>query len=142
MSRSGYSYDLDQWDLIRWRGAVASAIRGRRGQAFFAELLTALDTMQEKRLIDGELEQDGEVCALGSLGRKRGIDQSKIDPYDREQIAKTFGIAAALAAEVAFMNDDWHGELPEHRWTRMRAWVAEQIHAGNPMGSGGPKVTS
>jgi len=29
MSRSGYtdSCDMDQWDLIRWRGAVASAVR-------------------------------------------------------------------------------------------------------------------
>ena len=130
MSRSGYSEDIDQWALIRWRGAVASAIRGRRGQSFFSELLTALDAMPAKRLILGELEKDGEVCALGSLGLKRGIDQSKIDPYDREQVAKTFGIAGALAAEVAFMNDDWHGESPEHRWARMRVWVAEQIGAG------------
>lgn len=33
MSRSGYSEDLDMWDLIRWRGAVKSALRGKRGQA-------------------------------------------------------------------------------------------------------------
>jgi hypothetical protein len=37
MSRSGYSDDLENWSLIRWRGAVASAIRGRRGQAFLRE---------------------------------------------------------------------------------------------------------
>lgn len=32
MSRCGYSDDYDQWALIRWRGAVESAIRGKRGQ--------------------------------------------------------------------------------------------------------------
>ena len=31
MSRSGYEDGLEMWDLIRWRGAVASAIRGKRG---------------------------------------------------------------------------------------------------------------
>jgi hypothetical protein len=45
MSRSGYSDDHSEWDLIRWRGAVASAIRGKRGQAFLRELLVALDAM-------------------------------------------------------------------------------------------------
>jgi hypothetical protein len=37
MSRSGYSDDYgddEPWQLIMWRGAVASAFRGRRGQPF------------------------------------------------------------------------------------------------------------
>lgn len=57
MSRSGYSedYDGDHWDLIRWRGAVASSIRGKRGQAFLREALAALDAMPEKKLITGDL---------------------------------------------------------------------------------------
>lgn len=57
MSRSGYSddYDGDNWDLIRWRGAVTSAIRGKRGQAFLREALAALDAMPEKQLIAGDL---------------------------------------------------------------------------------------
>ncbi len=29
MSRSGYNDDGTEWDLIRWRGAVASAVRGQ-----------------------------------------------------------------------------------------------------------------
>lgn len=50
MSRSGYSddYDFDNWQLIRWRGAVNSAINGRRGQAFLKELLTAIEALPEK----------------------------------------------------------------------------------------------
>ncbi|ENQ7660184.1 hypothetical protein ACEQOL_006537 [Pseudomonas aeruginosa] len=41
MSRSGYCDDLDNWSLICWRGAVSSAIKGKRGQAFLIELREA-----------------------------------------------------------------------------------------------------
>lgn len=34
MSRSGYSDDCYGWELICWRGAVNSAIKGKRGQSF------------------------------------------------------------------------------------------------------------
>jgi hypothetical protein len=60
MSRSGYCEDMDdQWAHIRWRGAVTSAIRGRRGQAFLREMLAALDAMPEKRLVAGALVFEG-----------------------------------------------------------------------------------
>jgi len=60
MSRSGYIEDWDdQWGLICYRGAVKSAIRGRRGQAFLREMLAALDALPEKRLITEELVIDG-----------------------------------------------------------------------------------
>jgi hypothetical protein len=68
MSRSGYSDDCDQWDMIRWRGAVASSIRGARGQAFLKEMLAALDALPEPKLIAEELESDGAVCAIGAVG--------------------------------------------------------------------------
>jgi hypothetical protein len=41
MSRSGYSDDCDGWALIRWRGAVNSAIKGRRGQQALREIVAA-----------------------------------------------------------------------------------------------------
>jgi len=50
----------------------------------------------------------------------------EVDPYDRVTVASIFGIAEAMAAEIMFVNDDWH-ETPEQRWQRMREWVAEQI---------------
>ena len=35
MSRSGYIDDMDDtWQFIKWRGQVASAIRGARGQGY------------------------------------------------------------------------------------------------------------
>lgn len=133
MSRSGYSDDYDnEWSLIRWRGAVKSAIRGRRGQAFLKEMLLALDAMPNKRLIEGDLETDGEVCSLGSVGVKRGIDMSKIDIYDRSAVANTFGISQALAAEIMYVNDEevgyWSKEKSEARWQRVREWVVRKIN--------------
>ena len=127
MSRSGYNYDGDNWDMIRWRGMVASASRGKRGQAFFVDLLAALDVMPVKRLIADELEAaDGEVCAIGSLGRARGLDMSTIDPDEPEQVSAAFNIAQCLAQEVVAENDSRH-ESPENRWQRMRDWVDAQI---------------
>jgi hypothetical protein len=82
MSRAQYSEDIDGWELIRWRGAVAKAIKGKRGQAFLREMLIALDALPDKRLIARELEKDGEVCAIGSVGKARGIDLSTVDPED------------------------------------------------------------
>ncbi len=129
MSRSGYSDDCDGWELIRWRGAVASAMGGKRGQSFLAELLATLDAMPVKELIANDLRApEGSVCALGSVGVARGIDMSAIDPYERHQVATAFGIAEAMAAEIEYMNDDggWR-ETPAQRWTRMREWVAKKI---------------
>lgn len=107
MSRSGYSDDCDVWALIRWRGAVKSAIRGARGQAMLRELIQALDALPEKRLAaDSLVTADGEYCTLGALGRARGIDLTAIDPDDRRAVADAFGVAEALAAEIMFENDE------------------------------------
>lgn len=128
MSRSGYTDECDGWDLVRWRGAVSSAIRGERGQKMLRELAEAMDAMPEKILIAEDLHADGAYCTLGVLGAARGIDMSSIDPEDRDQVATAFDIAPALAAEVVFENDEaWSDETPEHRWQRMRKWVADNL---------------
>lgn len=140
MSRSGYCDDIDNWAMIKWRGQVASAIREKRGQKLLTDLLVALDAMPEKSLIAHDLEtEEGEVCALGALGRVRGIDMQKLDPEEPESVAAAFGIATPLAQEIVYMNDDyldavWNESTkryedvsPELRWAKMRAWVASQI---------------
>jgi hypothetical protein len=141
MSRSGYSDCLDDWELAMWRGAVTSAIRGKRGQALLRDLRDALDSMPGKRLIAEELvTPEGDVCALGRLAEVRGLDVSEVDPEDPWQVASIFNIARALAAEIEYKNDEcgndwkWTGdghkyspETPEKRWQRMRKWVDSQI---------------
>lgn len=146
MSRSGYCDDMDdQWAHIRWRGVVASSIRGRRGQAFLTEMLATLDAMPVKRLIANELavpikcrcswcqSQGAAVCAIGAVGRSRGVDMDKLDPEDPYGVAGVFGIATPLAQEIVYMNDEgWYGQTPEQRFDRMRAWVASLIKTPSP----------
>lgn len=130
MSRSGYHDDPDdQWAHIRWRGAVASATRGKRGQAMLRDLADALDAMPEKKLIAHELKCNDGVCALGALAEKRAMDVSKVDPEDSRVVASVFDVAEPLVQELVYMNDEagWHNEAPENRWRRMRDWVASQI---------------
>lgn len=131
MGRSGYTEDLDTLDLGRWRGQVKSAIRGKRGQAFFRDLIAALDALPEKRLISAEIKDDaGCVCALGALGTKKGLDLDTLDPYDYEGLGGSFNIAHQLAQEVMYENDEgniWGRESPEQRWERMREWAVKQL---------------
>lgn len=156
MSRSGYSDDCDdQWQFALWRGTVKRSLRGKRGQTFLKELLSALDAMPEKKLVRNVLEVDGfagryedaiivgadslvsedgtvsaigDVCAIGAVGRARGVDMSKLDPEDIETVAETFGISGAMAREIVYWNDEGSSrETPEARYQRMRAWVVNQI---------------
>jgi hypothetical protein len=116
--------------MIRWRGTVASTIRGKRGQAFLRELIDALDAMPDKRLVDGALHQDGAVCAIGAVGVKRGVEMGRLDPDDYDTVAATFGIAVPLVREIEWENDEggpYSGETPEQRWTRMRAWAVANL---------------
>ncbi len=131
MGRAGYTEDFgeDQWGLIRYRGAVKSGIRGKRGQAFLREMLKALDALPEKKLVADELEMDGQVCAIGSVGLARKLDMSKIDPHDPETVAGTFGISEALAREIVYENDEggWGNDTPEKRFDRMRTWIVGHL---------------
>lgn len=132
MSRSGYSEDSeDQWALIRWRGAVASSIRGKRGQAFLIEMRDALDALPEKKLVAMELESEGCFCAIGAVGRARGIDMTSLDPEDYSTVAGTFGIAEPLAQEIVYLNDEGgnFGETDERRFARMRGWIDKAVTA-------------
>lgn len=133
MSRSGYSDDCEGNDLNLWRGAVDSAINGKRGQQLLRDMLAALDAMPVKELIAHELEESGQYCALGVVGKARGIDMSTIDPELSARVAREFNIADAMAREIAFINDDEHcyqrggPETPAQRWVRVRAWVVENL---------------
>lgn len=155
MSRSGYIEDAeDNWAIIKWRGAVASAIRGRRGQAFLREMLASMDAMPKKRLIVEELVKEGEVCALGVVAVARKMDVSAVDPEDHEAVAAAFGITHAMTCEVMYENDEvrdriveeahgppnrwgnrptyWRNETPEERFARMRAWVVSKLKGSTP----------
>ena len=148
MSRSGYIDDIDDpLQLGRWRGAVRSAMYGRRGQAFLKEMLGAMDALPAKRLITKELEIDsgmpfhrGDVCALGSVGKARGLDMSKLDPFEQEGVAAQFGIAHAMACEIMYWNDEGshRRETPEQRFDRMHKWIEDNIVRVSPEAADAP----
>lgn len=132
MSRSGYCEDLDIQELNLYRSNVARALHGKRGQAFLREMLVALDALPAPRLMADELELAGEVCAIGSVGLRRGIDMATLDPHDHERMAALFGIARAMVAEIEYENDEhWKAETHEQRFTRMRAWCEAHISQPN-----------
>lgn len=129
MSRSGYNEDGDgdNWAFICYRGAVTSAIKGKRGQAMLREIIDRLDGMSVKELISSELEQEGSFCTLGVVGQARGMDMTKLDAYDPDAVAATFGIAPALAREIVYENDE---VIDDHKWEMvevfgpLRQWEA------------------
>lgn len=131
MSRSGYTddYDCDGRGNV-YRGAVAQALRGARGQKALREIAEAMDAMQNKVLAAESLvTADGEFCTLGVLGAARGIDMSQVDPEDWEAVARMFDVAPAMVREVVWENDescDFHlyryvdveicGPMRPHAW--------------------------
>lgn len=133
MSRSGYSDDgCDYLEL--YRNTVERSIKGKRGQLFLRELAKALDKMPEKKLIKSELiTESGDVCAIGAVCMARGLDVSKVDAHEPDDVGALVGISRSMAAEIAFENDDEFNfnrdESPEQRWLRMRKWVAENLKA-------------
>jgi len=152
MSRSGYTddYDGENWDLIRWRGAVKSALRGKRGQAFLRELIAALEAMPRKELIAGGLvDKDGDCCAMGAVCLRRGITPPKeivelehneysVEYEYQEAVSKLLDIPRALVAEIAYENDEGDSfyvhscpipaeVIMAQRWKRMRAWAERHI---------------
>lgn len=131
MGRSGYSEDYDgDFPIELYRGTVARATRGKRGQRFFRDLLAALDVMPVRRLAANVLEEPDGVCAaatyqaglspmlspctMGALGQARGTDMSWFDPEWAEddpistsrKLGRDFDIAYQLASEVEYMNDE------------------------------------
>jgi hypothetical protein len=129
MSRSDYVRDNDALAKGRWRAQVRSSIRGKCGQKLLTDLLQALDQMPEKKLIANELESsNGELCALGVLGKARGLDMRSVDPEQYEEVASLFGITEQLTRQIVFMNDEFYDrDTSEQRYEKMKAWVSRQI---------------
>lgn len=133
MGRHGYTDDCDdELQFGRWRGQVASAIRGKRGQAFLRELIAALEAMPQKKLITNDLvREDGNVCTLGAVGVAKGINVAEIDPYDHETLADKFNIATQLVQEIEWENDENCGD-PEERWRQMLGWAKRHLIEDKP----------
>jgi hypothetical protein len=142
MSRSGYTDDCidDPLQYGRYRGRVASAKRGKRGQAMLVALRDALDALEVKELYAEVIVQDdGCCCAMGALLKHRGLyagyvgDPSEYLDERNEDMAKDLDVAECLVAEIVYENDEGFSRTAvgkteaEARWHRMRSWVDRQI---------------
>ena len=88
-------------------GEVSRVIscRDRRSPngAFLRDLLAALEALPDKRLVAGNMERSGDVCAIGALGKARGVDMLGYPlpmqtPMDRRRSPPTTGrIGPAVA---------------------------------------------
>ena len=119
-----------QWAQIRFQGALKKTISGSHGQAFLRELLTALDAMPEKQLIESELVTEEGCCALGVVFKSRGLDSTGIDPDAHEFVAQRLGITETLATQLAYVNDEygrWRDVSPSQRFDLVREWVVKHI---------------
>jgi hypothetical protein len=134
VSRSGYSDDYEGSEANVYRGAVTSAIRGKRGQAFIREMLAAFDALPSKQLADDTLVAGENVCAMGAVALARGVDVSQVNAYDRHEVGSVFGIAESMAAEIAYENDECGrpGETAEERFVRMREWARSNLRELSP----------
>lgn len=68
MSRTSFAEEEDHpGQFALYHANLTRSFNGKRGQASLRELREALLAMPRKRLIEGRLAADGDVCSLGTL---------------------------------------------------------------------------
>lgn len=144
MSDRTYSDDCDEgMPYGLWWQAIERAINGPRGQAALAELEQALLMLPKHRLIEEEISDGRDVCALGALAYKRERDSYPAEKHSvivrdlecryRDEGSLAIwecGISLKLRDTVAWLfshvNDDLAGNNgvanPEERWKFVMQW--------------------
>lgn len=144
MSRTGW-YEMDDRDqdailrMGRARGQIASATRGRRGQAFLRLALKALDNMEDKRLAAHTfgVGDGGCMCLMTSIATEtgRGSVLTDVDLEDGETVcelmAAKFDVADVLVKDLVWDNEEIPTQDPAERWRCMRERIARTIQAGS-----------
>lgn len=139
MSRSGF-YEVDDWDrdlilaIGRVQARIASARRGKRGQAFLRKALAALDQMEDKRLAGGTFGVSGGcMCIMSSIATETG-KAAAIEGYDKycgevvcQRLARGFDVAHVLIQDLVWQNDEIAPSDPVARWVFMRGEIERAI---------------
>lgn len=149
MSRFDWYDDYDEYTEGRanlWQANVKRALKGKRGQKALRELEAALLALPSKRLIEGNVCDAGEVCALGAMAWHRKV-KAGFDPIESlalvEQeaaqlggdtdlgsidLGTRMGLSLVLANEIAYQNDEIFGAIaPEYRYERLLEWVRAHL---------------
>jgi hypothetical protein len=148
MSRFGYDDEGDYpnaWAL--WERAITTALGSDKGQQILRDLRDALLALPKKRLIEGRLACNGEVCTMGALvaHRRRDEERAKVlaeleqmiteDAWiDYEAGTKTLeagesiGVGVSMSCHLAWLNDQLdYGATPEERYEKVLSWVERAI---------------
>lgn len=107
-----------------WPARVQQVIDGKRGQRILRELIDALLALPERRLIAGAIAKHGEVCAVGALAKKRGVeltterdviidgkwgkhvfDEWEGGDQETAELGASLGMTWTLAWEIGYKND-------------------------------------
>lgn len=140
MSRSGF-YEMDDWDqesilaMGRNAGRIASATRGRRGQAFLKTALKALDQMEDKRLAGNTfgVGDDGCMCLMTSIATETGhgsvlsVGRDSDDDEICADMAAEFDVSEVLVRDLVWDNDANAPRDPAKRWQWMRDRIESKI---------------
>ena len=150
MSRVVYNEDDPIIPYDFQERTVQNAIEGKRGQAALRLLIRALDAMPQKRIIDGWLTKDGDVCTVGAMVMQRRIEAGDSrekalgylmgyqDELNREEswdwadiatlASKQLNIARYMAFELVEITDEWTIRMsPERRWQFVRDWAVRNL---------------
>ena len=154
MSRFDYDDDGDHvitWEMIQWN--LKRHIASPKGQAKLREFRDALLAIPGRRLIDGALVNEGDVCAIGAFAAYKRVQQGLDWPAAVEAIRDLYqpkthwgwledsdayttqdagvrecGLTRTLAWQLAWQNDETLDRLtPEQRWQAMYDWTCKQI---------------
>lgn len=140
-------FDFDDYDpaaCALWWANIDRASNGKKGQKILREMREALLSMPNKRLIEGAVYDEGEVCAVGALAlyrlRRDGVlklrDSCKtilhradeLEDYigwaetseETQEFGQGLGITGVLAWRLAYINDEeipgGSRATPEERW--------------------------
>lgn len=130
---------------------------GKRGQVFLKEMEKALLMLPRKRLINGAVCREGDVCAIGALALKRkrdagdsisaalywlekeAPDEDEYADATSEYAERHLGVIDRLAYRMAWVNDvDAEEEMsPEDRYKHVLAWVRAQRRKAKAQSSEG-----
>lgn len=150
MSRFDFDGDGEEYpgEYALFEANIDRALAGKRGQAILREMKAALEALPHKRLCQGRLADDGEVCVLGALCVKRLRDtgltfEEAVEKAEREYaemdaqaLADTAGsrmkLGFHLAWKTMYANDEL-GEnyksktTPEKRFENVMNWINSNL---------------
>lgn len=134
--RIGYSENEDfPGQFFLWQANCDRSLSGKAGQRSLRELEAALLALPTKRLVEGEVDNGVDCCAVGALARYKQITPvTRFPDENMEEVGVECGMPRMVAWKVVEMNDVEFGSYarsltPEQRYHAVLDWVRYRIAA-------------